>query len=132
MTSYIDRWENLDVQVPKELSIYMVLNSLSGLYQQYIINYNMNNLDKTLMELHNMLKTTESSMTKTHGSSSTAPVLAIVHGDAINKKISHHKGKIKPNAGQSTQGFKRKVDFEMAPTSDQNESICFYYQQKRH
>lgn len=54
LKSYIYKFENLGVQFPKELAIDMVLNSLSSLYHQYFINYNMNNLKKTFMELHDV------------------------------------------------------------------------------
>ena len=37
----------------------MILNSLSKDYKQFVINYNMNNMDKTIDELHSMLKTAE-------------------------------------------------------------------------
>ena len=43
-----------------------ILNSLSDDYKQFVINYNMNNMDKTIAEMHSMLKTAELSMdTKT-------------------------------------------------------------------
>ena len=57
MKGYIDRLQNLGVEFPKELAVDMVLNSLSGSFEQFVLNYNMNNLEKTLMELHGMLKT---------------------------------------------------------------------------
>lgn len=62
MKSHIDRLENLGVKFPKELAIDMVLNSLTGSYQQFIMKYNKNNLDKTLIELHNMIKAVGTSM----------------------------------------------------------------------
>ena len=76
MKAYIDRLGNLGVNLPTELAIDIVLNSLSGAYKQFIVNFNMNNMnnmDKTLMELHGMLKTVEASMGKTQSTRSTAP-----------------------------------------------------------
>ena len=64
MKAYIDRIGNLNVDFPNELAIDMVLNSLSGAYKQFIVNFNMNNMEKTLMELHDMLKSAEVSMGK--------------------------------------------------------------------
>lgn len=53
----------------------------------------MNTLDKTLMELHDMLKFTEVSIMKTHSSGSIAPIFAIGHDDTKRKKNFHPKGK---------------------------------------
>ena len=81
----------------------MVLHLLSSLFHQPFMNYNMNNFDKTLMELHGMLKVVEASMIKNKSSNATAPVLAIRHGSANKKKkVSYGKGKTKvrpPNQG---------------------------------
>lgn len=93
MKLYIDILENLNIHFPKELAINMVLNSLSSSYQEFIMNYNMNNMDKTLIELRDMLKTAEASMLKTCSSNPTAPILAIGHNIAKRKKVSHPKGK---------------------------------------
>ncbi len=65
MKTYIDRLDNLGVKIPKEFAIDMVLNSLNGSFKQFIVNYNMNNFEKTLMELHGMLRSAEASMGKT-------------------------------------------------------------------
>lgn len=93
MNSYIDILGNVSVKLPKDLTIDMVLNPLFNSYQQLIVNYNMNNVDKTLMELHAMLKIVEASMNKNPSSNPTAPVLAIDYGDAKRKIVSHLKGK---------------------------------------
>ena len=132
MKSYIDRLGNLGVELPKELTIDMVLNSLSSSYSQFIMNFNMNNLDKTLMELHGMLKTAEASMKKPNNSNPTAPVLAIDRGSAKRKWVSHPKGKGKAKVGQSDRGPKRKVQVEITPSADPNEAIYFYCQSKGH
>jgi hypothetical protein len=107
MKGYIDRLENLGVQLLKELAIDMVLNSLSSQFHQFILNYNMNNLDKTMMELHDMLKTAESSMVKTKSPTYSAPVLAI-QGAAKKGKVSHPRGKGKAKVGQSNQASRER------------------------
>ncbi|KAL7584328.1 uncharacterized protein LOC111913142 [Lactuca sativa] len=76
MKSYIDRLRNLGVDLPRELAIDMVLKSLTSSYSQFIMNFNMNGLDKTLMELQGMLKTAEVSMKKPKNSTPTTLVLA--------------------------------------------------------
>ncbi|GKF64443.1 retrotransposon protein, putative, ty1-copia subclass, partial [Tanacetum coccineum] len=41
-------------------------------------------------------------------------------------------GKRKATQGKSDRGSKRKVDSEIAPTSDLKEAVCFYYNTKGH
>ncbi|KAJ9557960.1 hypothetical protein OSB04_012574 [Centaurea solstitialis] len=66
MKRHIDHLERLDHPVPLQLVTDTILNSLSDDYKQFVINYNMNNMDKTIVELYSMLKTAELSMgTKT-------------------------------------------------------------------
>ncbi|KAJ9551125.1 hypothetical protein OSB04_015170 [Centaurea solstitialis] len=133
MKAYIDRLGNLGVNFPRELAIDMVLNSLSGAYKQFIVNFNMNNMDKTLMELHGMLRTAEASMGKTQSAHSTAPVLAIREGGCKKKKVSHPKGKGKAKVVPRNQGLKRKAETsDISPTSDPKEAICFYCQERGH
>ncbi|KAL4573827.1 hypothetical protein LXL04_020646 [Taraxacum kok-saghyz] len=103
MKMYIDILINLGVKVPNELAIDMVLNSLNGSFKQFIVNYNMNNFEKTLMELHGMLQSAEASMGKTQVVN-PAPVLAIREGVYKKKKVSHPKGKGKGNMVYPNKG----------------------------
>ena len=90
--AYIGELDNLGVDSPRELSIDMSLNSLSKVYKQFILNFNMNNMNKTFMELNGMLISAKASIGKTQVRS-TAPVLAIKEG-RCKKKINYHpKGK---------------------------------------
>ena len=93
MKSYIDRLGNLGVELPKELTIDMVLNLLSSSYSYFIMNFNMNNLGKNLMEFHGTLKIAKVSMKKPNNSNPTPPVLAIDRGYTKRKKVSHPRGK---------------------------------------
>lgn len=132
MKSYIDILENLGVQFPKELAIDIVLNSLSSLYQQFIMNYNMKNMEKNMMEIHDMLKIVEEGMQKTRSSNSTSLILAIGHDVTKRKNVFHLKGKGKTKVGHFNECLKRKVDSKIAPNSKPNEFIFFYYQSKGH
>ncbi|GJS52010.1 zinc finger, CCHC-type containing protein [Tanacetum coccineum] len=50
--------ERLDHAIARELAIDFILNSLSKEYKQFILNYNMHNVEgRIVAELHNMLKT---------------------------------------------------------------------------
>lgn len=84
------------------------------------------------MELHDMLQITKESILKTRISTTIDTSLSIRHGNATKKmkKFSHPKGNGKTNVLMSNQGLKRKIDFEIAPTTSPTEAICFYYQEK--
>ncbi|GJZ55854.1 putative reverse transcriptase domain-containing protein [Tanacetum coccineum] len=56
MKSYLDTLECLGYAMPKELGVSLILNSLNKDYDQFVHNYNMHSMGKTLAELHDMLK----------------------------------------------------------------------------
>ncbi|GJR85851.1 zinc finger, CCHC-type containing protein, partial [Tanacetum coccineum] len=56
MKSYLDTLERLDYAMPNELGMSLILNSLNKDYDQFIQNYNMHSMGKTIVELHAMLK----------------------------------------------------------------------------
>lgn len=79
-----------------QLETDIILNSLTNLYHQFILNYNMNNLVKTIMELHCILKTIHDIMIKSRNFKSTTMVLAMKEG-IINKNktnITNEKGRM--------------------------------------
>lgn len=74
MKSYKDIIRNLGVEFPKELAINMAPNPVYISYHYFIMNYNINNLDKTLMELHGLLKTSKDNMLKTKSSNTFSSI----------------------------------------------------------
>ena len=56
MKSYIDRLEKLGSPVTKEMATDLILGSLPPSYDQFVMNYNMQKMDVSIMELHEMLK----------------------------------------------------------------------------
>ncbi|GKD43793.1 hypothetical protein Tco_1268438 [Tanacetum coccineum] len=58
-------------------------------------------------------------------STSAAPVLTVGH-NAKKRKTSHSNWKGKATQGKSDLGSKRKVESEIAPTSDPKEAVYFY------
>lgn len=59
MKSYIDRLEKLGTPMPTLLAVNTILASLPKSYDNFVMNYNMNGWEKTLSELHAMLKSAE-------------------------------------------------------------------------
>nr|GEW74026.1 hypothetical protein [Tanacetum cinerariifolium] len=78
MKSYLDTLEHLGYAMPKELGVTFILNSLNKDYDQFVQNYNMHNIGKTLAELHAMLKLHEKGIPK---KAETLVVLAIWEDD---------------------------------------------------
>ena len=87
MKSFVDQLERLNAPLSNELATDVILNSLPKSYHQFVLNYNMNGWDKTISELHQMLKTAETNI-PTKGN----PVLAIREGRITKKKLSKGKG----------------------------------------
>ncbi|KAG8634306.1 hypothetical protein MANES_17G035197v8 [Manihot esculenta] len=63
-----DRYETTialhDCKMVEELSTDLILHSLPGSFSQFVMNYNMNNMEKYIPELHGMLKTAEVNIKK--------------------------------------------------------------------
>ncbi|GJY93363.1 zinc finger, CCHC-type containing protein [Tanacetum coccineum] len=87
MKSYSDQMERLGYPTPLVLGVNLILTSLSKDYDQFVQNYNMYGMGKTIPELHAMLKLAEKGIPK-----KTPAVLAIRQGQ-IQKPKSQARGK---------------------------------------
>lgn len=65
MIGYIENLEKLGAALPPDLATDVILQSLPASFEPFILNYQMNSMEKTLAELHGMLKTAEASIKKT-------------------------------------------------------------------
>ncbi|KAK8574325.1 hypothetical protein V6N13_016126 [Hibiscus sabdariffa] len=64
MMGYIQTLEKLGFALNDELAIDVVLQSLSDSFNQFLLNFNMNEINKTLPQLLGMLRTVEGNMKK--------------------------------------------------------------------
>ncbi|KAK2630885.1 hypothetical protein QOZ80_UnG0720430 [Eleusine coracana subsp. coracana] len=64
MIGYIENLEKLGAALHPDLATDVILQSLPASYEPFILNFQMNSLEKTLAELHGMLKTAEASIKK--------------------------------------------------------------------
>ncbi|GJX81018.1 zinc finger, CCHC-type containing protein [Tanacetum coccineum] len=64
MKAYLDQMERLGYPMPLVLGVNLILTSLSKDYDQFVQNYNMHGMGKTIPELHAMLKLAEKSIPK--------------------------------------------------------------------
>ncbi|XP_071704731.1 uncharacterized protein [Rutidosis leptorrhynchoides] len=90
----------LGSSIGPELAIDLIPNSLPKSYDQFVLNYNMSNLEKSISELHLMLKTAEKNIP-----SKTSKVLMIREGK-IKKPQAKGKGKGKPKSQGNYKGKK--------------------------
>ena len=90
MKSYIDHLGRLGFPISPELGTDMILHSLPESFSQFVMNYNMSGVNKTLSELIQMLNTAEGNIAK----------------KKTNQVLMVNKGK----------GFKGKGKAKVAPT----------------
>ncbi|KAK4370875.1 hypothetical protein RND71_010350 [Anisodus tanguticus] len=64
MIELIERVASIGTKLEKNVATTLILNSLPRSFENFIVNFNMNGTKATLPELHNMLKTFESSVSK--------------------------------------------------------------------
>ena len=62
MKGYLDHLEKLGLPISKELATDIILQTLPDSYDGFVMNYNMHNMEKTIFELHGMLKTAEQTL----------------------------------------------------------------------
>ena len=87
MNGYIEELGQLGFAMDHELSVDLVLQLLPQRFSQFIMNYHMNKLDSTLLELLNMLKTTKRAFKK-----EKCLVLLLHYSRICNKKDEKNKG----------------------------------------
>src|SRR6185369_11055281 len=111
---YIETLDRLGSELHQDLATDVILQSLPASYEPFIMNFQMNGLDKTLSELHGMLKTAEESKKRKRW---TPP----------NPK---GKGKEKSSGGESSGSkLKPAPKAKSGPTS---EDECFHCHEKGH
>src|SRR3954469_12826313 len=66
MSGHTNKLQSLGIVIPNALGIYRVLQSLPPSYKNFLMNYNMQSMNKQLPELFSMLKSTEVEIKKEH------------------------------------------------------------------
>ncbi|KAJ9567563.1 hypothetical protein OSB04_003529 [Centaurea solstitialis] len=126
MKRHLDHLERLGHPVPLQLATDTILNSLSEDYRPFVVNYNMNNMEKTIAELHSMLKTAELNM---GNKNKTKDVLIVKDGGVKNKNghASTSKGKVPVQAIQSApkKGKGKGKGKKVKPNKARTENCCF-------
>ncbi|KAK8597148.1 hypothetical protein V6N12_065624 [Hibiscus sabdariffa] len=94
MMGYVQTLEKLGFPLKNELATDLIPQSLSGSFKPFVLNFNMNEINKTLPQLLGMLRTTERVMKK-DGSKS---VLLVREAKGNGKKVAKSKGSGKTKA----------------------------------
>ncbi|KAJ9553514.1 hypothetical protein OSB04_017559 [Centaurea solstitialis] len=126
MKRHLDHLERLGHPVPLQLATDTILNSLSEDYRPFVVNYNMNNMEKTIAELHSMLKTAEVNM----GNKNKTKDVLMVKDGGVKKKNGHastSKGKGPVQAIQSApkKGKGKGKGKKVKPNKARTENRCF-------
>ncbi|KAL4380066.1 hypothetical protein GQ457_02G022290 [Hibiscus cannabinus] len=77
-----------------ELATDVILQSLSDSFKQFILNFNMNEIDKTLPQLLGMLRTAESNLKK--NGSNSIQIVRVAKGKRNKRTKSKGNGESKP------------------------------------
>ena len=90
MIGYMEYLATLGSALGTEAQIDLILQSLNNNYAQFVMNYNMNEIDKTPTELLAMLKTAETNIQK----APPAPIMMVNKGSAKGKGKWNSKKRI--------------------------------------
>ncbi|KAJ9544623.1 hypothetical protein OSB04_024330 [Centaurea solstitialis] len=126
MKRHLDHLERLGHPVPLQLATDTILNSLSEDYRPFVVNYNMNNMEKSIAELHSMLKTAELNM----GNKNKTKDVLMVRDGGVKKKSGHtstSKGNGPVQAVQSApkKGKGKGKGKKVKPNKARTENRCF-------
>ncbi|KAK8986846.1 hypothetical protein V6N11_037772 [Hibiscus sabdariffa] len=94
MMGYVQTLEKLGFPLKNELATDLILQSLPGSFKPFVLNFNMNEISKTLPQLLGMLRIAESDMKK-DGSKS---ILLVREAKRKGKKVAKSKGSGKTKA----------------------------------
>ncbi|GJV74691.1 retrotransposon protein, putative, ty1-copia subclass [Tanacetum coccineum] len=130
MKSYLDTLERLGYAMPNELGVSLILNSLNKDYDQFVQNYNMHSMGKTIAELHAMLKLHEKGIPK---KAETPAVLAIREGK-IQKDKRKPRGAKGKDKGKNKLAYAPKPKIPPPPKRDNpaKDSICHHCKEVGH
>ncbi|KAK9002971.1 hypothetical protein V6N11_060545 [Hibiscus sabdariffa] len=110
MMGYIQTLEKMGFALNDELATDVILQSLPDSFNQFVLNFNMNEINKTLPQLLGMLRTAKSNMKKGGSKSVLMVRVAKEKGKKVAKSMGSGKTKpkgkeaLKPKGGVSKDG----------------------------
>ncbi|KAJ9538917.1 hypothetical protein OSB04_031650 [Centaurea solstitialis] len=118
MKRHLDHLERLGHPVPLQLATDTILNSLSEDYRPFVVNYNMNNMEKSIVELHSMLKTAELNL----GNKNKTKDVLMKNGHASTSK---GKGPVQAVQSAPKKGKGKGKGKKVKPNKARTENRCF-------
>ncbi|KAK1619377.1 hypothetical protein QYE76_024894 [Lolium multiflorum] len=119
MTGHAKKLSDLEIVIPNRLGINRILQSLPPSYKNFVMNYNMQNMNKELPELFSMLKAAEIEIKKEHQ-------VLMVNKTTSFKKQGKSKGKFK-------KGGKKAATPPVKPKAGPKpDAECYYCKEKGH
>src|SRR4051812_45657005 len=121
MSRHASKLQSLGIVIPNALGIHRVLLSVPPSYKNFVMNYSMQNMDKSLPELFSMLKSAEVEIQKEN------QVLM------VNKTTKFKRqGKSKKNGNFKKGGKKVTVSGKKTKAGPKPDTECFYYKGEGH
>jgi hypothetical protein len=129
MIGYIETLDRLGSELHPDLATDVILQSLPASYEPFILNFQMNGLDKTFSELHGMLKTAEESIKKNPNH-----VMMIQTGNKNRKRWTppNPKGKGKEKGSNGESSGSKPNPAPKAKSGPTFEDECFHCHEKGH
>src|SRR3954470_21589715 len=121
MSRHANKIQNLGIVIPNELGIHRVLQSLPPSYKNFVMNYNMQRMDKSLLELFSMLNSAEVENKKEHQ-------VVMVNKTTNFKK----KGKPKKKGNFKKGGKKSTAPTRKTKAGPKPDTECFYCKGEGH
>ncbi|KAK1626816.1 hypothetical protein QYE76_001131, partial [Lolium multiflorum] len=119
MSGHARKLSDLGIVIPNQLGIHRVLQSLPPSYKNFVMNYNMQNMNKELPELFSMLKSAEVEIQKEH------QVLMV-------NKTTKFKKQGKPKKDLKKGGKKAAAHPEKPKGGPKPDTDCYYCNGKGH
>jgi hypothetical protein len=121
---YIETLDKLGCELKDDLATDVIFQSLPSSYEPFIINFHMNGMEKTVAELHGMLKTVEDSINKNPNH-----VMMVQKEKKKRKRWTPAKGKGKEKVSDEPSSSKPKTKGKPGPSPDEE---CFNCHKKGH
>ena len=119
MKGYIDTLEKLGAAISRELATDLILASLLSEYNQFVMNFNMHGMEKTLAELHGMFKNPEQSIKK------TTLVLVVQKAKGVKEKSKlKSKNKVVPYTKGNVAYTSKRERVRPPKPKAQKEGVC--------
>jgi hypothetical protein len=124
MMGYIETLSKLGCEIKVDLAIDVILQLLLASYESFIMNFHMNGMEKTVAELHGMLKTAEDSIKKNPNH-----VMMVQKEKKKRKCWTPLKSKGKEKVFDEPSSSKPKTKSKYGPYFDEE---CFHWHKKLH